>query len=305
MRWYLLPLAVFLLSACNDSDDDLPNGPPVIHDIRTDITHWHTHYVSSMDELEARISFSVLAFVTDSGGLNDLAQMYVHNESVSNRRWYLVGGPENVAWYENYAFGLGAYQYPSFDPDNLDAITLNGWELVVVDHQGHEVRQNFDFLLPDNEPAEAGVRVHSDDFATPGPDDVAAMEAMSVAGNALSISNDEGSSSFNISFRSTDANARNYVIDFYSALPERRYLGYASKYSSASIENTPVSANITTNLSLPWDEIAFNRGVNASAVGSISISLMNEEVALDSPSGVDWMSYIGVSELVDVTTSEE
>jgi hypothetical protein len=142
MRLYLLlPLALFLLTACNDSDDEHPNGPPAIHDIKTDITHWHTNYVSNMDDLEARISFTVSAFITDSGGLQDLAQVYVHNEGVSERRWYLVGGPENVRWYRNYDVVRGVLEYRSFDPDNLDAITLNGWELVVRDHQDNEVRQ--------------------------------------------------------------------------------------------------------------------------------------------------------------------
>ena len=305
MRLYLLlPLALFLLTACNDSDDDHPNGPPVIHDIQTDITHWHSNYVSSMDDLQARISFTVSAFITDSGGLQDLAQVYVHNEGVSERRWYLVGGPENAPWYENYEFTLGRFEYPSFDPDHLDEITLNGWELVVEDRQGNEVRENFDFLLPNGEPAADGVRVYSDDFATPGLGDEPAMEAMNIVDNDISISRDDDSSSFNISFRSTDVNASNYVINFFSALPERHHIGQAHKYRSASIENTPITANVTTNLTLPWSEIYFARGIEASAVASISISLQNEEVDLEYPDGVDWMSYIGVSELVDVTVAE-
>lgn len=307
MRLYLLlPFALFLLSACNDPDDEITNGPPVIHDIQTDITHWHTHYVSSIDDIEARISFSVQTLVTDSGGLQDLAQVYVHNESVSERRWYLVGGPENEPWYTNYSFGLGLFQYPSFDPDHLDDITLNGWELVVEDFQGNEVREPFDFLLPDGQPADDGVRVYSDDFATPGINDVPALDAMSIADNALSLSRDDGTSSFNITFRSTDHRASNYVIYFYSALPERNYLGYANKISSPSIASTSISANVTTNLALPWEEIVFVRSnIAASAVGSISISLMNEGIALEYLPTVEWMSYIGISELVDLPTEDE
>lgn len=305
MRLYLLlPLALFLLTACNDQDDDHPNGPPVIHDIQTDITHWHTNYVSNMDDLQARISFTVSAFITDSGGLQDLAQVYVHNEGVSERRWYLVGGPENAPWYDNFSFVLGLFQYPSFDPDHLDEITLNGWELVVEDFQGHEVRQDFDFLLPDGQPADDGVRVYSDDFATPGPSDVPALEVMSIADNAISISRDDGTSSFNISFQSADARARNYLIDFYSALPERRHIGQASS-TSPSIVSAPASTSAPTNLSLPWGEILFARGTGAEDVASISISLMNEGVELEYLNDVEWMSYVGISELVELTTDDE
>lgn len=305
MRLYiLLPLALFLLTACNDSDDVHPNGPPVIHDIKTDITHWHTHYVSSMDDLEARISFTVSLLITDPGGLQDLAEVYIENPADS-RSWYLVGGPENVRWYRNYDVVRGVLEYRSFDPDNLDAITLNGWELVVQDHQGNEVRQPFDFMLPDGQPADDGVRVYSAEFATPDLDDVPALEAMSIADNALSVSSDPGTSSFNISFQSTDTRASNYLIDFYSALPDRRHIGYANKFISPSIESTPINTTAATNLSLPWEEIYFAHGIDAEDVASARITLMNEDVELDYLEGVFWMSYAGISELIDMTPIAE
>jgi hypothetical protein len=128
---------------------------------------------------------------------------------------------------------------------------------------------------------------------------------MSIADNALSVSSDSGTSSFNISFQSTDTRASNYIIDFYSALPERAHIGYASKYISSSIESTPVTANTAINLALPWEEVYFARGIDASAVASMRITLMNEEVELDYLDNVFWMSYVGISELVDLAPIAE
>lgn len=300
MRFSLVfPLILFMLAACNDSDPARPNGPPVIRDIKTDITHWHTNFVSSMEELEARITFTFSLYITDPGGLQDLDDVYVENVA-SGRRWYLVGGPENVRWYRNFDVVRGVLEYRSFDPDNLDAITLNGWEVVVLDLQGHEVRQAFDFMLPDGQPAADDVRVYSSEFATPGMSDVPALEAMSVVGNSMSFSSDTGSSSFLLSFETSDARASNYIIDFYSALPERNHIGYASKYFSPSIDSTPVIANTPTTLALPWSEIYFAHGADAAAVASMRVTLLNEEVELDYLEGVYWMSYLGVSERVDL-----
>lgn len=298
MKSYLLvPLMIVMLSACSDSHHHYRSGPPGIHDIKTDIIHWHTNFVSVNIDQQAPLSFSVSAAITDPGGLSDLDDVYIQNDG-SARRWYLVGGPDQVRWYHYFDSFSGFFEYRSFDPDSPDAITLNGWELVVIDREGNEVRQAFDFMLPDGLAAADGVKVYAADYATPAVGDVPALEAMSTADNAMSITSDEASSSFQISFQSSDSRAVDYSIDFYTALPDRRRIGHASKYVSPAIEATPLVAGVTTNLTLPWNEVYFFSGLGASNVASMRITLLGQE----EPGyweGAYWISYLGVSEIVD------
>ncbi len=294
----VLPFSL-LLAGCSDDDASRPNGPPVILDIQTDITHWHTHYVSSQEDLQARLTFTVSALVDDPGTVRDLSAMYIRNTH-SGRSWYLIGGSRQVPWYANYDLARGVFEYRSFDPDHLDSLTLNGWELVVQDWQGHEVRQAFNFALPNGQPADDGARVVSSEFASPTLADIPALEAMGRSANGMRVQRDVGSASFNIAFTANDSRAVNYLIDFYSAHPGRRFVGYASKYRSASMARMALTPGSEMRLALPWSEIQFVAGYSADDIAAMRVTLLNEEQPLSYLPGVYWMSYLGVSELVPV-----
>jgi hypothetical protein len=293
----LLPL-LLLLAGCDD-DDEHPKGPPVIQDIQTDITHWHTNFVSSQEEFQARLTFRVSALLDDPSGLSDLASVYFHHVA-SPRRWYLVGGSGEVPWFANYKLARGVFEYHSFDPDHPDSLLMNGWELVVVDREGHEVSQNFDFSLADGSAVADGVRVHSSAIAPPGGADVAALEAMGQVANDMSLVSDDASSSFDIVFTTNDLRAVDYQVDFYSALPERRFIGYADSDVSPSIASLALSPGVETRLALPWGEILFVGGYTAADVASMQVTLFNEAQPLDYLPGLNWRSWIGVSELVSL-----
>jgi hypothetical protein len=294
-----LVVLTFLVSACGgsskNSEDVAINTAPEISSIYTDIIHYHPSFWEKWNIAPARgiqITFSFR--VDDSDGLSDIDDIYVRNY-VNGNEYDIYSGPNNVPLEKFYNSRLNTFEGSFFTYGSLDRVDLRNWKVVASDKSGNITEREFEFSLPNEELASDSDYVYSDQYSSPGYNGVAAMEAMTISDNNLSLVSNAGTQSFNIKFQTNDDRASHYSIAFYGSAPNYQYLGWANQVSP-SIVSTSIVTGEQISLDLPWSEIYFIDDAQPIDVNGVHVTLYNEPIENDLIENYIWYSFLAYSE---------
>lgn len=295
----ILVVLTLMLSACGgsstNSEDVTTKTAPEISSIYTDIIHYHPSFwekwnISPTKGIKITFSFRV----DDPDGLSDIDDIYVRNY-VNDDNYDIYSGPNNVPLERFYNSRLNIFEGTFYTYGSLNRVDLRNWVVIASDKSGNITEREFEFTLPNEELASDSDYVYSDQYSSPGYNGVAAMEAMTISDNKLSLVSNPGTQSFNIKFQTNDDRASHYSIVFYGSAPNYQYLGMASQ-SSPSIVSTPIVTGEQTSLDLPWSEIYFIDNAQATDVHGAHVVLFNEPIENDFIENYIWYSFLAYSE---------
>lgn len=295
----ILVVLTLMLSACGgsstNSEDVTTKTAPEISSIYTDIIHYHPSFwekwnISPTKGIKITFSFRV----DDPDGLSDIDDIYVRNY-VNDDNYDIYSGPNNVPLERFYNSRLNIFEGTFYTYGSLNRVDLRNWVVVASDKSGNITEREFEFTLPNEELASDSDYVYSDQYSSPGYNGVAAMEAMTISDNKLSLVSNPGTQSFNIKFQTNDDRASHYSIGFYGSAPNYQYLGMAIQ-SSPSIVSTPIVTGEQTSLDLPWSEIYFIDNAQATDVHGAHVALFNEPIENDFIENYIWYSFLAYSE---------
>lgn len=290
-------LVALTLSACGGGGGSAParSVDPVIGEVFTDVFNYHPSFYGKWLASGPSIRYTFLVQLDDPQGLNTLERAYIRDKT-DDIYFDLIGGASN-----NYTFDAlydsfyEAHRIFTFRNNMPDEVNLNNWEVFTRDLDGNESVSDFSFRLPDGTAATGSQYLYSPVATAPDSNGVAALKAMTIADNQLSIVSNAGSQSFRIEFEVDEPLAYEYYLWFYDNTASIDFLGRVSQVNSASVTSTAINQTGLTQLDLPWSELDFN----ASVVGGIHIVLYTEPGELAYNSG-PWIDHLSVSEYVEL-----
>jgi len=285
----------FILTACSGGSS--PSDSPKIGEIYTDIYHEHSSFYDKWNMTPNRtIRFTVSVNITDPQGVENLKDVYIEDQN--NWYWNLLGGPDNLSLDECYYESNDIFKCRFYSSSQLDSIMLKNWELVAEDIQGNVTRKSFNFLLPGGDQLDDELFVYSSEYTGSTGEGVLALEAMSITNNNMVFTSSPGTQSFHIEFETTDNRAKHYGFAFYEGSSELDYIGDTC-LCSPSIESKPITLGQKVTMDLPWSEIDFDQGYDASDIQGLHIKLYDSPVDWGITNGTDsWFNYISHSEFI-------
>jgi len=284
------------LGACvsNEGGDQ----DPTIGEVQTNIIHYHPSYAAKWpDGAQRTIDYTFALQANDPQGLDDILHLWAVDTYTALGQYHaIVGGsvqfyPVDV-WYQADFQGFERRVYNLF---SLDRVNLKTWHIESIDHDGNNTQRSFEFTLPDGEPLVDQQYVYSSTYENPTENGVAALEAMTIADNGLSIIADEASESYTIEFTVSDDRAKNYALWFYDNAESPVEIGVVDQLS-LSITSSPIVLGEKTTLQLPWSEIQLKDGYSIEDVFGVHVVLKDEPVAFKFLVNELWSTYYGVSE---------
>jgi len=284
------------LGACvsNEGGDQ----DPTIGEVQTNIIHYHPSYTAKWpDEIQRTLDYTFALQANDPQGLGDILHLWAVDTFTALGEYHaIVGGsvqfyPVEV-WYQADFQGFERRVYNLF---SLDRVNLQTWHIESIDHDGNNTQRSFEFTLPDGEPAQNEQYVYSSSYENPTENGVAALEAMTIAGNGLSIIADEVSESYTIEFTVSDDRAKNYALWFYDNAESPVEIGVVDQLS-LSIASSPIVFGEKTTLQLPWSEIPLKDGYAREDIFGVHVVLLDQPVAFKFLANELWSTYYGVSE---------
>jgi hypothetical protein len=289
-----------VLIACGGSGDSLSSVKPTIGTIYTDILHSHPSFYTKWGITPVRnIRFTVSVAVTDPQGIDNLADVIIR-QIQDNWYWSLLGGVGNTELEDCYITSIEIFECVFYDRNRLDSILLKEWELLVEDKDGNTSSKRFEFLLPGGGLPDDERFVYSSEFTGSFTNGVAALEAMTVAGNDIVFTANPGTESFHIEFTPSDIRARRYEFAFYESSSGRDYIGSA-QVDSPSISGISITPGLDVVIDVPWSEIEFNEGFDANDVGGLHVKLFDESIDWATPKASgSWFNYVSFSEYISL-----
>jgi hypothetical protein len=290
-------------NASEVASDTQANNPPEIGRVLTGIRN--IAYIggesTDSDSQSHSIEFFVNAEVIDPDGFDDLK--YIDITQVDDDWWWtLLGLPNdenrNVCRRDQSNI-FSCRFHSSFRPHS---IKLTNWKVFAEDMAGNVTEKPFQFAGFDGETAAGNDIMYSPKYSGNRTNGLPAIESLSVERNGLSAEVNEATETFRITFEATDTRIKNYSVDLWAFVEDElqgtynwAYVGYA-KFSSPSIQSSPVVVGTQTMVDLSWSDISFRPGFRPTDVVDINVIVYDEilEVAPD----YNWSHQIGVSEFI-------
>lgn len=306
-QWYTVFGLMICLSlvGCERVGDD---PAPEVSEVFANITHYHPSYWQKAGmAADLRLASTLEFRINDPDGISDLHEVDLLNET-EELSFPLLRRSGNVLFGSAYNQALDLFRNTSTNTQQPSRIELHGWKVRAKDLSGAIRSRDFDYRLPDGSLSEAGDFVYSPDYVGDMSNGVPTMEAMTTAGNGLSLTVDSVNEFFDIEFQTADLNASHYEILFYGDDPKAQEVGIEGhigilRYDAQVIDATPINHGGTTIVTVFWDDEDLELHPNFSAEDLVGAHVVLYDAPVDFTlvQNAVWFSYAGVSEYFTLT----
>ncbi len=296
---FMVLLGAFL-SACSSGPGEEKFAPKILS-VYTDVIHTHPSFYEKWPTSELRtLEFTLSLDIEDPQGLSDILKVYIKdlNEDWS---WGLFSANDASPYNRCYKES-GNFTCQFFLGERPDYLNIHNLEIVVQDKSGYTDTQRISFRLAGGEQADGQRFIYSAEYTGDTTGGYPALEAMTIADNALLFTADSGTQSFHIEFATSDVRAKEYSLVFYDNTSNPNIVGHAL-LNTSSIQSHPIIPGQTTTLELPWSEITFYSGFAADDITAMDITLFDNPipwVVNDINKGI-WFNHLATSELVQLS----
>lgn len=298
----LLTLSFFLI-ACSGGESSKNNNTNTIDALKinavyTDILHQHQSFFEKWDYTpNTGIQFTVSVQVSLPNGPDNLSELYFRNK-LTGWYWPLLGGPDKITKDKCYISSMDIYECRFYSTISLNRVNLKNWEVVAENKQGDVICKDVEFLLPGGNPVDAEQFVYSSRYSGSTVNGIAALEAMTIAGNEIEFSSNPGSQSFHIEFETMDSRAKHYGFYFYDGTGSINNIGEI-RSNAPSITSMPIVQGHKTVVDIPWSEIRMFGNSSIADINGLHIILYDEPISWIE--GGVWFNYISLSEFLTLS----